>query len=62
MTAVVHCGDERRRDYRTNARQLREPPTGFVRPAKGQELSVEFVEPEIDSAGVLREGRRRALA
>ena len=53
MTAVVHCGNERRCDYRTNARQLREPPTGFVRSAKIQELLIKFVEPEIESAKLI---------
>ena len=50
MTAVVHRGDERRCDHWADARQLREPPTGFVCPAKLQELLIQLVEPEIESA------------
>jgi hypothetical protein len=50
MTAVVHCGDERCCDYRTNARQLREPSTGFVCSAKTQELLIQLIEPAIESA------------
>jgi len=49
MTSVVDRCDERRRDYRTDARQLREPPTSFVRPAKPQELLIQLVEAEIES-------------
>ena len=53
MAAVVHRGDERRCDHRADAWQLREPPTGFVRSAKTQELLIKFVEPEIESAKLI---------
>jgi hypothetical protein len=39
MTVVDRC-DERRRDYRADARQLRQPSAGFVRPANLQELLI----------------------
>ena len=35
---------------RADARQLRQPPTGLVRPAKPQELLIQLVEAEIESA------------
>ena len=50
MPAVVDRCDERSGDHGPDARQLREPLAGFVRPAKAEELSVELVEPEIESA------------
>jgi hypothetical protein len=49
MTSVVDRCDERRRDYRTDARQLRQPPASFVRPANLQELLIQLVEPEVES-------------
>jgi len=49
MTSVVDRCDERRRDYRTDARQLRQPPASFVRPANPQELLIQLVEPEVES-------------
>jgi len=49
MTSVGGRGDERRRDYRTDARQLRQAPTSFVRPAKAQESLIQLVEPEVES-------------
>ena len=50
MTTVVNRSDERCCDHRTDAWQLREPPAGFVSPAKSHELSVELVESEIEGA------------
>ena len=55
MTSVVDRCDERRRDYRTDARHLRQPPAGFVRPAKGHELSVKLVESEIEAAELVEQ-------
>jgi len=54
MTAVVHRGDERRCDHRADAWQLREPPTGFVCSAKTQELLIQLIEPEIESAELFK--------
>jgi len=50
VTTVVDRSDERCCNHRPDAWQLREPPAGFVRPAKGHELSVELVESEIEAA------------
>jgi hypothetical protein len=49
MMTVVYRSDERCCDHGTDAGQLRELPTGFVRPAKPQELLIQLVEPEIES-------------
>ena len=48
MTSVGDGGDKRRRDYRTDARQLRQPPTSFVRPAEAQESLIQLVEPAVE--------------
>src|SRR5271165_4687815 len=50
VTTVVDRGDQRCCNHGPHAWQLREPPAGFVRPAKGHELSVELVESEIEAA------------
>ena len=55
MTTVINRGDERRCDHGADARQLRQPPTSFIRPAKAHKLSVEFVEPKIESAEFLQQ-------
>ena len=55
MATVINRGDQRRCDHRPDARQLREPPTSFIRPAKAHKLSVELVEPEIEIAEFLQE-------
>ena len=49
MTVVDRC-DERCCDHGPDARQLREPLAGFVRPANAEKLPVEFIEPEIEGA------------
>ena len=49
MTPVGDRCDERRRDYRTDARQFRQPSAGFVCPAKAQEPLIQLVEPEVES-------------
>ena len=49
MSSVGDRSNERRRDYRTDARQLRQPPASFVRPAKAQDFLIQLVEPEVDS-------------
>jgi hypothetical protein len=53
MATVVNRCNDRGCDHGTDARQLRQAPAGFVRPAKGQELSVQFVEPEIESTELI---------
>src|SRR5580704_3984620 len=53
MATVVNRCNDRSCDHGTDARQLRQAPAGFVRPAKGQELSVQFVEPEIESTELI---------
>jgi hypothetical protein len=53
MATVVNRCNERGCDHGTDARQLRQAPAGFIRPAKGQELSVQFVEPEIKSTELM---------
>jgi hypothetical protein len=50
VMAVVNRGDKRCCDHGTHARQLREPPTGFVRSTKPQELLIQLVEPDIERA------------
>jgi hypothetical protein len=50
VPAVVDRSEKRCGDNGPDARQLREPLAGFVRPAKAEELPVELVEPEIESA------------
>ena len=47
---VINRGDERCCDHGPNARQPREPPAGFVRPANSKKLPVELVESEIEDA------------
>lgn len=49
MATVINRGDQRRCDHGADARQLREPPTSFIRPAKPRELLIQLVEPEIES-------------
>ena len=49
MTTVVNRSDERGCNHGPHAWQLKEPPAGFVRPAKDHELSVELVESEIEA-------------
>ena len=55
MTSVVDRCDERRRDYRTDARQLRQPPASFVRPANLQELLIQLVEPAVESLELVKQ-------
>src|SRR5271157_4238482 len=53
VTTVVNRSDERCCNHGPHAWQLRQPPAGIVRPAKGHELSVELVEPEIEGAELI---------
>ena len=55
MTSVVDRCDERRRDYLTDARQLRQPPASFVRPANLQELLIQLVEPAVESLELVKQ-------
>src|ERR1700691_1286861 len=50
MVTVVNRSDERWGDHGPDARQLRESPAGFVRPANAKELPVELIESEIEGA------------
>jgi hypothetical protein len=50
MVTVVNRSDERCGDHGPDARQLRESPAGFVRPANAKELPVELIESEIEGA------------
>jgi hypothetical protein len=55
VPAVVDRCDERCGDHGPDARQLREPLAGFIRPAKAEELPIELVEPEIESAKLIEQ-------
>jgi hypothetical protein len=55
MPAVVDRCDERCGDHGPDARQLREPLAGFVRPANGKELPVELIESEIEGVEFFEE-------
>ena len=50
MAAIVNCGHERRCDHGPDPRQFREATACFIRPANSQELSIKFIEPEIEAA------------